>query len=209
MTDPFHRFSWRTIAVLMAVVALGSAILSGYSVASYQGTDENGYLVTAKRLALHGTVAKRTADPNEFISGNWVEARENVYVAKYPIGYPALCAVAYKLGGASAVFLVNPILALLAVVGCFFLCRAMLGDFAGALGAIFLATNPMHAFYGISALSHAGAICFAVWGMFFIWRWSEQGGWWNAILGSALTAYALEVRYTEALLACPALAMVA
>ncbi len=208
MSAPRPRFYVSTATVLAAVVALCCALYSGYYVAYYQGTDENGYLLTAKRLALHGDIAKRTADQNEFVSGNWVEAKDGVYYAKYPIGYPLLCTLALKFGGDAAVFLVNPILAVLAVVGIFFLGRSMVNDFAGALAAIFLATNPMHGFYGISALSHSGAICFAVWGMLFVWRWAERGGWWNAILGSALTAYAVSVRYTEALLALPALAMV-
>lgn len=207
-TEPNTRSSFRTAIGLLLVTALACLVVGGYFVASYQGTDENGYLLTAKRLATTGDIAKRTDDPNEFISGNWVEARDGEYYAKYPIGYPLLCAIACKLGGPSAVFLVNPILAVLAVVGMFFLARAMLGDFAGALAAIFLATNPMHAFYGISALSHTGSICFATWGMYFVWRWSERGGWSNAILGAAFTAYAPSVRYTEALLLLPVGAMV-
>lgn len=208
MTEPESPFSIRTTLALLLVTALAGLVVGGYFVASYQGTDENGYLLTAKRLATTGDIAKRTDDPNEFISGNWVEARDGEYYAKYPIGYPLLCAIAYKLGGPSAVFLINPILAVMAVVGMFFLARAMLGDFAGALAAIFLATNPMHAFYGISALSHSGSICFATWGMYFVWRWSERGGGSNAILGAAFTAYATSVRYTEALLVLPAVAMV-
>jgi hypothetical protein len=208
MPESVSRFAISTAVALIAVVLFATAIFSGYHVASYQGTDENGYLLTAKRLATDGDIAKRTEGPNEFVGSNWVEAKEDVFYAKYPIGYPALCAVAYKLGGPSAVFLVNPVLAVLAVAGMFFLGRAMLNDFAGALAAIFLATNPMHAFYGISALSHTGAICFAIWGMYFIWRWAERGGWWNAILGAAFTAYTPSVRYTEALLVLPALAMV-
>jgi hypothetical protein len=195
--------------VALAIVALFCALLSGYHVASYDGIDENGYLITARSLATKGDSGKVLDDPNEFVSGNYVLADNGSYYGKYPLGYPALCVLAYKLGGPTAVFLVNPILAALAVLGTFFLGRAMLGEFAGALAAILLATNPLHAYFANSALSHSGSICFAVWGMFFLWRWTESGGKWNAFLAGALSAYASTVRYTDGLLVLPIIAMVA
>jgi dolichyl-phosphate-mannose-protein mannosyltransferase len=194
--------------VALAIVALFCALLSAYHVASYDGVDENGYLITAKSLATRGDSGKVLDDPNEFVSGNYVLADNGNYYGKYPLGYPALCTLAYKLGGPSAVFLVNPILAALAVLGIFLLGRAMMGEFAGALAAILLATNPLHAYFGNSALSHSGSICFAVWGMFFLWRWTEVGGKWNAFLAGAISAYASTVRYTDGLLILPIVAMV-
>ena len=195
--------------VALAIVALFCALLSGYHVASYDGIDENGYLITARSLATKGDSGKVLDDPNEFVSGNYVLADNGSYYGKYPLGYPALCVLAYKLGGPTAVFLVNPILAALAVLGTFFLGRAMLVEFAGALAAILLATNPLHAYFANSALSHSGSICFAVWGMFFLWRWTGSGGKWNAFLAGALSAYASTVRYTDGLLVLPIIAMVA
>jgi hypothetical protein len=195
--------------VALAIVALFCALLSGYHVASYDGIDENGYLITARSLATKGDSGKVLDDPNEFVSGNYVLADNGSYYGKYPLGYPALCVLAYKLGGPTAIFLVNPILAALAVLGTFFLGRAMMGEFAGALAAILLATNPLHAYFANSALSHSGSICFAVWGMFFLWRWTESGGKWNAFLAGALSAYASTVRYTDGLLVLPIIAMVA
>ena len=204
----WNRASLLSAPVALAIVALFCALLSGYHVACYDGVDENGYLVTAKGLATRGDSGKVLADSNEFVSGNYVLADNGNYYGKYPLGYPYLCVLAYKLGGPSAVFLVNPILAALAVLGTFFLGRAMISAFAGALAAILLATNPLHAYFGLSALSHSGSICFAVWGMFFLWRWTESGGKWNAFLTGALSAYASTVRYTDGLLLLPIAGMV-
>jgi hypothetical protein len=195
---------------LSGIVALYGVMLREYAVPAYQGVDENGYMITAKLLATqHGNPAKCTGDPYEFVSGNMVENQQGVYYAKYPIGYPMLCALAYRLGGPSAVFLVNPILAVLLIVGIFFLGRAILNDLTGAFAALLLATNPLNSYYALSALSHSGSICFATWGMFFLWRWFQNGGWLNATLAAALTSYTLTVRYTDALLAIPAAVMVA
>jgi hypothetical protein len=199
---------FRDAPAALAIVMLFCALLSGYYVASYEGIDENGYLVTAKSLATTGDSAKTLADPKEFVSGNYVLADNGNYYGKYPLGYPALCALAYRVGGPSAVFLVNPILAALAVLGTFLLGRAMMGAFAGALAAILLATNPLHAYFGLSALSHSGSICFAVWGMYFLWRWTQSGGAWNAALTGAVSAYACTVRYTDGLLILPIAGMV-
>jgi hypothetical protein len=204
-----RRSSLFFAVTVLAVTAFFAALLAAYHVGAYAGVDENGYIMTAKRLATTGDSAKFTVDPYEFVSGNWVVADNGAYYAKYPLGYPLLCALAYNLGGPSAVFLVNPILAALAVAGVFLLGAALINPFAGALAAILLATNPLHAYFGLSALSHSGSICFAVWGMFFLWRWAQRGGWWNAVLAGALTAYASTVRYTEGLLLLPIAAMVA
>ncbi len=204
----WNRSSILNAPVALAIVALFCALLSGYHVASYDGTDENGYLITAKGLATKGDSGTVLDDPNEFVSGNYVLADNGNYYGKYPLGYPYICALAYNLGGPSAVFWVNPILAALAVLGTYFLGRAIISSFAGALAAILLATNPLHAYFGLSALSHSGSICFAVWGMFFLWRWTQSGGKGNALLTGALSAYASTVRYTDGLLLLPIAGMV-
>ncbi|MFZ4695403.1 MAG: ArnT family glycosyltransferase [Verrucomicrobiia bacterium] len=195
----------------IAAAALFVAMVGAYYVPSFGGTDENGYLVTAKRLATTGDVRKQSSDPYEFISGNWVlvDAKRNLYAAKYPIGYPSLCAVAWRLGGPSAAFWVNPLLSALAVIGIFLLGRAIAGDLAGAFAAILLATNPMHAYFSVSALSHPSSTFFSLWGMYFFWQWGEKGGGWRGMLGAAAMAWAVSARYTEALLALPAAAIIA
>jgi hypothetical protein len=208
--DVFGKWSVQFSAVAAgATVALSCALMAGYFVPAFDGVDENGYILTAKRLAVTGDGAKYTDQPLEYVSENVVQTGEGQFYAKYPLGYPWLCALAYRLGGPSAVFWVNPILAVVAVVGMFLLGRALISDWAGALAAILLATNPLHNFYGLSALSHTGAVCFAIWGMLFLWRWAQAGGWLNAALAGALTAYACTIRYTEALMFLPVAAMVA
>ncbi|MBI4027349.1 MAG: hypothetical protein HY360_20355 [Verrucomicrobia bacterium] len=208
MSRCFTRSTLPGALLLFGIVALFVAMIRPYHSPAFGGTDENGYILTAKWLALRGDAGKHTVDPYEFVSGNWVETQNNVYYAKYPIGYPLLCAAAYRMGGPEAVFWINPILATLAIAGMFFLGRIFIGNTAGGFAALLLAANPMLAHFSLSALSHSGSVCFAVWGMFFVWRWTQHGGWWNAVLGSVFTAYALTVRYTEALLALPLLAMV-
>ncbi|MCG3150057.1 MAG: hypothetical protein PCFJNLEI_03524 [Verrucomicrobiae bacterium] len=233
------------------MVALFAAILAAFYVPAYEGVDQNAYLCSARRLVLTGSTAKHTAHPLEYVSDNMVQTGEGVYYPKYPLGYPWLCAVAYRLAGPEAVFLVGPALVLLAGVGIFLLATAMIGredrraacamgqdrrachtvspvngqaesdetrffanarstlgnPFAGVLAAILLVTNPWLLLFGIASSSHPGSVAFAVWGMYFLWRWTQRGGWGTALAAGALTAGAYTMRYSEALLVFPVVAM--
>ncbi|MEI6085304.1 MAG: glycosyltransferase family 39 protein, partial [Verrucomicrobiota bacterium] len=208
MDDSSSRYDWLAGWAAAVVVGFFGVLLAGFYVPAYNGTDENGYMCSARRIALTGNSAKYTAHPLEFVSHNVVQVEAGIFYAKYPLGYPWLCAAAYRLGGPAAAFLVSPILAALALVGMFLLARSLVGAFAAVLATVLLATNPLHALFGLTALSHAAAVCFAVWAMFFLWRWTERGGWVNAALAGGLAAYTYTVRYSEALLALPVLAMV-
>ena len=191
----------------VAVVALFGLFMAGYFVPAYEGTDQNGYLCSARRMALTGSAAKHTAHPLEYVTGNVVKTGPGLFYAKYPLGYPWLGAAAYQLGGPVATFVVNPVLAALAIAGIFLLARAMVNTYAGVLAAILLATSPWHTYLGLSALSHSGAIAFAIWGMYYLWRWVESGGRGNALAAGTLTAYTYTIRYSEALLVLPVIAM--
>lgn len=191
-------------------IVIGFAgLLAGFWVPAYSGVDENGYFAAGRRLALTGDAVKHTTHPLQHVSENVVQVADDTYYPKYPLGLPWLVAAGYRLGGEAGAFWVNPILATLAVGGMFFLGQALLGTFAGWVAALLLATNPVHAAYGNGAVSHAGAVCFAVWGMFFLWRWTQHGGWGHALATGAALAYAWTIRYSEALLFLPAVVMVA
>lgn len=196
------------VIAIAAVMALCVLLVGGYYVPAFAGADQNGYLLLARRFAETGDAGQYTSDPFEFVASNSIQVHPGVYFGQYPIGYPLLCVVAYWIGGPSAVFLVNPILATLTVLGLFLLARTILGDFAGITASILLATNPVFGSQAITANSHAAAICFATWSMFFLWQWSRHGGWGHAVLAGGLSAYAVSIRYTEGLLALPVLAMI-
>ena len=145
-------FSWLGVALVLCLLL--RAVCFFYAPAYFYGIDEGGYLVPAKGLALHGNPAKHTLDsPVEFVGENMVEARPGVFYGKYPIGYPLLCAVAHRLGGPAAPFLVNPAMALLGVVGIYLLGQALIGRLAGFLAAFLLGLHPF------SAAGSSGAAC--------------------------------------------------
>ena len=185
---------WLASLATAAIVALFGCLMVGYFVPTYEGTDQNGYLCSARRIALTGSAAKHTTNPLEYVTGNVVKTDANLFYAKYPLGYPWLCAAAYRLGGPAMAFVVNPLLAALAIIGIFLLARALVNTYAGVLAAILLATSPWHTYFGLSALSHSGAIAFAIWGMYYLWRWVETGGRGNGLGAGVLTAYTCTIR---------------
>jgi hypothetical protein len=108
---------------MVAVAGLLWVVLTTFYVPAFEGVDQNAYLCTARRLALTQDTAKHTAHPLEYVSDNMVQTGDATFFPKYPLGYPWFCALAYRLGGPPAVFLVGPLLVVLAVVGIFLLAR--------------------------------------------------------------------------------------
>lgn len=190
---------------LMVVLLLASGLLYWFYFPACGGVDEASYLLTAKGLAERGDPAYYAPDPTIFVPENMVEVRPGVFCQKYPIGYPLLVSVAYRLGGPSAGFLVNPLATVVALVGLFFLARRLLDDRWALLATLTFAIHPIILFYGVSALSHSTDLACVIWGMYFAWTWYTDGRWYRAGLAGFLLAFAASIRYSEALLALPVL----
>jgi len=196
----------RRYVVLGLVFALGLAILvmSWWYVPGYgAGVDEASYFLAAKGLATHFDPAYYNDDPLVFVPENMVEARPGVFYPKYPIGYPLLCAIAYRIGGPGAAFLISPILLIAALLGVFFLGRLFLNNLFALVAVFFMALHPAVLHYGVAALSHAADLACSTWCIFFACWWYKKPGWGKALAAGTLLGYAISIRYTEALLALP------
>ncbi len=167
---------------------------------AYQEVDPDGYLVLAKRIARGGPLAVKADDPFMYQSHVWVENKAGEVAPKFAPGYPALMAVAYLLGGDGAMFLVSPLMGAIGLVGAFFLFRLWMSRLAALAAAFCLATNGMVLVYSGYLLTHAANTCFAIWGMFFLWRWVRGIGRFSGI-GAGLLGAAMTMRHTSMLLA--------
>jgi 4-amino-4-deoxy-L-arabinose transferase-like glycosyltransferase len=193
---------------LLAIVALFLVQVDvNFAPAFHAGVDEHAYLLSAKSLATHGSFARHLSDPYQFTGENMVQTAPHTFYPKTPIGYPLLCAAAYKLGGPSAPFLVNPVLATLAVLGIFLLGRAVGGNALALCASLLLATNPLHLFYAQQSMSHAADICLATWAILFIYCWASDGAWYHAALAGLLLGFDAAVRPTAVVLVLPMAAM--
>jgi 4-amino-4-deoxy-L-arabinose transferase-like glycosyltransferase len=177
--------------------------------AYFGGIDESCYMLQAKTLARTGQPVFHTKGPLLFVPENMVERSPDAFVAKYPGGYPLLAAVGYCLAGPPGAFYVNPLMAVAALLGSYFLARQWLGVPLALAGGVTLALHPMMLWHANGALSHMSETAFCVWGILLAVRWSNGSGWWTAMLAGLLLGYACSIRYTAALTILPVAVLVA
>ncbi|MEI8196570.1 MAG: hypothetical protein WCI73_11725, partial [Phycisphaerae bacterium] len=224
---------WRRglpILLLIGIVSLFAVVIGCFHTNSHFGTDQNGYLMTARHLVEEGRLWFVPENPYQFAGSMCImtkpydppsmtqPAAYRIY-AKYPFGYPALAALARWLAGIDAMYLVNPICTVAALWMSYFLFRQALTPLLSLLGTILLATNPLTLVYANDANSHASVLlCVIVgfWGLLSWWRKETADltskGWlagfgagWRGLIGGFALGYACTIRYTEGLLVLPVL----
>ena len=167
------------------------------------GIDENAYLVGGRMIAEHATTGFKPSDDYQFVGAMWVRTAKGWYYPKYPFGTSLLNAIPFLFHKAELAFSVSPLTTVLAVLGMFFLAREVVGSFYALLSMIVLAMGPTTLQFAILPDSHAPALCFVVWGMYFLLRWWRTGGWPSGVAAGLCLGFAVTIRYTEALLLFP------
>ena len=173
---------------------------------SYEEPDPDGYIWVAKKMARLEVPLTEQPDPFQYHSHVWVENSDGQVSAKFAPGYPFLLAVAYRLGGDTAMFYVSPIAGGLGLLGAFLLFRLWMPLLPSVLAVVTLVANRMYLFYSGYLLTHAANLCFVVWGMYFLWKWYRRPGPGWGILAGLCIGYAATIRHTTALMGLVALA---
>lgn len=212
---------WVFVALAGMVVGLFAYQAAVFWVPAHPGVDQNGYLVGARQFADTLTMklvptraGSQEFDPHGFVGRMWVgvdyATPDERFYPKYPLGLPALYALAIWIGrlfshdlAVHLVYLVNPLAMTLAVVGTFLLVRAVAGSFAALLATIVLATSPVTMGLTTNPNSHATTLACVVWGMYLLIRWWESQGLWRAMGAGLLLGFAATIRYTEGALILP------
>jgi hypothetical protein len=206
--EPRYR-RWLYHLVALALAAAYFWVAMQYWVPAHGGVDQNGYLYGAKRLLETGSMAVKPVDPYAFVGRMWVTGAEpGVYYPKYPIGLPAIYAVALAIGGVKLVYLVNPIAMSLALLATYHIVSRWVGAFYGLLALLVVATSPVTMGLTNNPNSHATALCTVAWGMALLLSWwqSPKIGWapWARVIAAGLLlGTAVTIRYTEGLLLLP------
>ncbi|CAN5466031.1 hypothetical protein BH10PLA1_BH10PLA1_22040 [soil metagenome] len=202
-----YRLTW--LGVLAVFVGLFSFMTFTFWAPAHPGVDQNGYLVGGRQFSKTLSTKFVPANPYEYVGNMWVMVGDQpgTYYPKYPLGLPVLYAIMLWIGGAAHghvwAFLISPVSMVLAVVGMFFLARAVAGSFAAMLAAILLATSQVTLVLANNPNSHSSCLAFVVWGMFFTLRWWQTNSIWRGLLGGFFLGYACTIRYTEGLLLLP------
>jgi len=163
--------------------------------------DSNGYWAQGTRLAHDGRTWFTPTSDIQYIGAHWLVTPEGRYYSRYPAGLPVTIAVVTKLCGYRASVLLNPLFAVLALLGTYCLARRLAGPRWGLLAPLLLALNPMFARHALQNDSHMAVVCLLAGGLALLVAWSETGSLWRLFLGAMLLGAIPTVRYPEALYA--------
>lgn len=194
------------LLVLALLLVLHALLLRTYFVPTTGGTDANAYHVSSRMVQLHGRYHQVPEDPLVFMGKMWVLNDEGEFYPKYPPLYPALAGLSMRAIGDAVGLWINPICAVLAVLGAFVACRVFLPGWAALLGAMTAALNPVLNSLAIDQVSHAASVAFVTWSFAVFFLAVRDGerprtGWLG--LAGLLIGFAVGVRYTNVLLTAP------
>ena len=172
----------RLIYLVCAIAFLVTAAVAAFAFERLPHLeDEVAYLFQAKTMALGRLTVPSPDQPDSFWTPfvlDWQGQR----FGKYPPGWPAVLAVGVL---ARVPWLVNPLLAALALYLVYRLGRTLYDDRAGLLAAILGLTSPLFWVLGGSFLSHlASSVWLLLFSLWFIW--TARGRHWGFALGAGL-----------------------
>jgi len=206
-----RKWAVRIVPLLCLAAALVpyGIIQSRFLVRAYGEPDPSGYLLTARAMATGESVAFSPDDPFRFQDHMWVENHRGALVSKFSPGYPLVLSVVRSLFGDDAVFIVNPVLGGLALIGLFLLFRLWMSTLAALLATGTFSVSLIFLFYAAFPLTHTLDVCVTTWGMYGLWKWSRNPSRGSAIGAGLLCGFAVLVRHVNLLLVLPMLAAVA
>ncbi len=198
-----HPRRWLAYPLLAVVIGLLAVALGRLYQPNNWGVDQNGYMVTARMLTEHHRLYFTLHNPWQFAGRMMIQTPDGRIFAKYPPCMGVLAGLLRLLGGAKAMYLVDPICTVLACLVSFFLFRQALGNFMSLMGVIWLACNPVTLTYANDANSHGAALCFTVIGFWALLSWWRRGGSLRAAIAGLSLGFCTWIRYTEFLWILP------
>jgi 4-amino-4-deoxy-L-arabinose transferase-like glycosyltransferase len=162
--------------------------------------DEVAYLFQAKTMALGKLTVPSPSQPEAFWTPFVLDHRGQRF-GKYPPGWPAILALGEMI---DAAWLVNPLLAVVALYLVYRLGRTLYDDRVGLLAAALGLLSPLFLVLGGSLLSHlASLVWLLLFSLWFIWTTQGRSRWYALGAGLALGAAFLTRSLTAVAYAIP------
>ena len=175
---------------------------------AYGEPDPDGYFIMARAFATGQLGIFPTDDLLRFQDHIWVDNPRGEVVCKFAPGYPILLAITRVFFGEDAMFMLNPVLSALALVGMFKLFRFWMQPLAAVLAVAAFSVSLLFTVYTAHPLTHAADTCCIVWAMYFLWKWCQPRdglppGMMTTIAAGLLLGFAIVIRPMNVLLALP------
>lgn len=168
--------------------------------------DANGYWAQASLMAKTGHTWLKPESDAAYVGMHWLLLGDNFFISRYPPGFPALIALVYKFWGWEASVLVNPVLAVLTLLGVFVFVQRLASAGWALLAVVALGLNPAFTVHALTQISHMPVAFCIVWGMLALWIWSSTGKIAWAVVAGLLLGCIPGTRYADAVVA-PAAAL--
>jgi 4-amino-4-deoxy-L-arabinose transferase-like glycosyltransferase len=159
--------------------------------------DANGYWAQGTRMAESGTTTFTAESPAQYINLHWLLMEDGRYVSRYGPGLSTLVATVYKLAGPDATTLINPLLAVLALLGVYLLAHRFV-EWPLAVAAMLIPmTAPSFPQHALACDAHVAAACCLVWGVYLLLRWQETRNGRDAFAAGVVLGLIPTIRYPE------------
>src|SRR5206468_3516283 len=139
------------LAVLLAGYAL---FLHHYYAPAIIHPDANGYWAQASLLMQTGRTWFKPDSNAQYIGMHWLLTPSGAYISRYPPGLAVLVGIVFKAFGWQASLLVNPVLAVLSLIGVFLIVRRLASSAWAFAAVALLALNVPFTVHAVTNISH-------------------------------------------------------
>ena len=202
-SGPSARWAWVGLAVLLGAFALFAKV---NFVPAILEPDDNGYFAQGSLIARTGHSWFVAESDIQYIGLHWLLTPSDTYISRYPPGMPLAIAALFGLFGYAASVWVNPLMALLALLGTFLVARRLTSPWWALACTALLATNPAFTTHALSGDSHVFVTALIIGGVAFLLRWHDEGKLRDAFLAGLVLGCVPTVRYPDAVVALGVLA---
>lgn len=163
-----------SLELVVAALVVGYAwFLWSWFVPAILHPDANGYWAQGSLLMETGRTWFWPESNTQYIGMHWLLGPNDVFLSRYPPGLAVVVGLVWRFFGWEASVLVNPVLAVLTLVGVYLIVRQIASAAWGIAAIIVLAANPSFTSHALTSISHIPVACCVVWGIWFLLRWSR------------------------------------
>lgn len=194
-----------TITLVATLLAYAGFLALYYAPATIH-PDANGYWAQGSLIWQTGHTWFTPESDAQYVGMHWLLNGENTFVSRYPPGFPLVVGLVQHLFGWKASVLVNPVLAVVTLVGVYLTLKRLASPAWGIVAILVLAANPAFTVHALTQISHMAVAFCVVWGFYLLIRWSDSRRLIDVFAAGLVLGCIPSTRYADAIVALGVLA---